>query len=351
MLLLKYFMLVHSVKFYFLLLLPTLLLCGCDMQRNETRHPLFIKAKKLEQQGNYSAAVIYYQRFLNVYPTSPAAHKALATIYDEDLLQYIPAIYHYDCYLKYAQNATDRADMKKWRDATQRKYYLKTRDQYNDQNDVQVLKRKNNILKKKLLKSSSQRTTLINYIKKMKRDIAITRTTVEQYKARAIGLEIKLETLKRDRNKLKEQLTQTRSELADARATNLKLTGADNDTEHEGKTVLADNDGDDEQNDEHSTTTEAATDAKPAPQVDESKQAPKTVLADNPTPEKESAKSITAQSYTVKRGDTLSSISRKFYGAAKYYRHIMNANTRILKSANQLQQGQQLLIPPLDNNP
>ena len=49
--------------------------------------------------------------------------------------------------------------------------------------------------------------------------------------------------------------------------------------------------------------------------------------------------------YTVKAGDTLSKISRQFYGDANQYTKIFNANRNILRDPNTLSPGQELLIP------
>ena len=49
--------------------------------------------------------------------------------------------------------------------------------------------------------------------------------------------------------------------------------------------------------------------------------------------------------YTVKAGDTLSKISREFYGDASQYTKIFNANRGILKDPNTINPGQELLIP------
>ena len=49
--------------------------------------------------------------------------------------------------------------------------------------------------------------------------------------------------------------------------------------------------------------------------------------------------------YTVKPGDTLSKISRQFYGDANQYTRIFNANRDILRDPNTISPGQELLIP------
>ncbi|HKP72381.1 MAG TPA: LysM peptidoglycan-binding domain-containing protein [Pyrinomonadaceae bacterium] len=52
-----------------------------------------------------------------------------------------------------------------------------------------------------------------------------------------------------------------------------------------------------------------------------------------------------AQSYTVKSGDTLSKISKQFYGDANEYMQIFYANRDQLKDPDKIQVGQELKIP------
>jgi len=51
------------------------------------------------------------------------------------------------------------------------------------------------------------------------------------------------------------------------------------------------------------------------------------------------------QTYTVKPGDTLSKISKQFYGNSNDYMRIFNANKDKLKDPDQVQAGQELKIP------
>jgi LysM repeat protein len=51
------------------------------------------------------------------------------------------------------------------------------------------------------------------------------------------------------------------------------------------------------------------------------------------------------KTYTVKPGDTLSKISKEFYGSANAYMRIFNANKDQLKDPDHIQAGQQLKIP------
>ena len=52
-----------------------------------------------------------------------------------------------------------------------------------------------------------------------------------------------------------------------------------------------------------------------------------------------------ARTYTVKKGDSLSGISQKFYGTAKRWKHIVEANKEILGSNHMLKPGMTLVIP------
>lgn len=52
------------------------------------------------------------------------------------------------------------------------------------------------------------------------------------------------------------------------------------------------------------------------------------------------------QTYTVKSGDTLSKISKQYYGDSNEYMRIFYANRDKLKDPNKIQVGQQLVIPP-----
>jgi nucleoid-associated protein YgaU len=49
--------------------------------------------------------------------------------------------------------------------------------------------------------------------------------------------------------------------------------------------------------------------------------------------------------YTVRAGDTLSKISREYYGDPNQFTKIFNANRSILKDPNSISPGQELVIP------
>ena len=51
------------------------------------------------------------------------------------------------------------------------------------------------------------------------------------------------------------------------------------------------------------------------------------------------------RSYTVQPGDTLASISRKFYKSSARWQRILDANSDILSKPSDLKPGQMLVIP------
>jgi nucleoid-associated protein YgaU len=52
-----------------------------------------------------------------------------------------------------------------------------------------------------------------------------------------------------------------------------------------------------------------------------------------------------SRTYTVKSGDSLSKISKQFYGDANQYMKIFQANRQQLNNPNEIQPGQELVIP------
>jgi LysM repeat protein len=64
-----------------------------------------------------------------------------------------------------------------------------------------------------------------------------------------------------------------------------------------------------------------------------------------PAPAAAPSPATPARTYTVKPGDTLSKISKQFYGDANEYMRIFYANRNTLKDPDKIQVGQTLTIP------
>src|SRR5256884_8057477 len=64
-----------------------------------------------------------------------------------------------------------------------------------------------------------------------------------------------------------------------------------------------------------------------------------------PTPGKTKGAETTSQTYVVQRGDTLASISRKFYKTSTRWKQILEANRNVIDNPKKLAAGQTLVIP------
>jgi tetratricopeptide (TPR) repeat protein len=79
-------------------------------------------------------------------------------------------------------------------------------------------------------------------------------------------------------------------------------------------------------------------------QIDEGR--PRPTATKSPSRHKE--KSSDSQTYTVQEGDTLASISRRFYKTSKRWREILEANDKKIDDPENLKTGQKLKIPLSD---
>ena len=55
-----------------------------------------------------------------------------------------------------------------------------------------------------------------------------------------------------------------------------------------------------------------------------------------------------AQTYTIEKGDTLSAISKRFYGKAKFWRQIFEANRDTIEDPDRIFPGQTIKLPAID---
>lgn len=54
------------------------------------------------------------------------------------------------------------------------------------------------------------------------------------------------------------------------------------------------------------------------------------------------------RSYTIEKGDTLSQISKRFYGKAKFWRQIHEANRDAIPDPDRIFPGQTIVLPAID---
>ena len=57
-----------------------------------------------------------------------------------------------------------------------------------------------------------------------------------------------------------------------------------------------------------------------------------------------------AQTYTIEKGDTLSAVSKRFYGKAKFWRQIYEANRDTIEDPDRIFRGQTIKLPAIDGD-
>lgn len=341
-----------------------LIVAGCDFRGGvESAHPLFINAEAARESGNHQAAADFFHRYLAVRYDSPQTHLRLATLYDENLDVPLQAVYHYQQFLHYAPDSPEREQVTRWKEAAKRKYYLRARLEYNDPEDVEMLKNSLEKNRVQLDEATAQNQRLLDYVEGIKKQLAAvnreqTRLKLTKEKA-VVDLELAREQLGRLREQnavllkerdamlsrmqtLKEQ-QRIRREKAEAELPT-SPEALDEDAvpaevfESEGEINQVEKVADELENIQAQTAELPDAETVSSEAVSPPRQPDAAV-----GPKHEQAR----QTYQVQRGDTLIGISRQFYGSGRHFRLIFEANRHILTSESSLAPGQTLTIPAL----
>ena len=134
--------------------------CG---SKNEKGHPLFIKAKHSENNGEYKKAVECYEKYLRVNPASAVTHYALAELYNDNIDDPFYAVYHFKEFLKLKPNSPDRDSIQSWIDAAEKKMadrILERDPESVSKEEVMKLKEYNEKYRNYLLKLKSRNAAL-----------------------------------------------------------------------------------------------------------------------------------------------------------------------------------------------
>lgn len=347
-------------------------LAGCGLQsKDETSHPLFKRAVKAQDANELGLAIKYFNRYLALKPESSITHLRLASIYDENLDQPLRAVYHYERFLEFAPNSPEAKDVKKWRDAALRKYYFRTRQKFNDPEDVGVLQNSLYLAKQELKKDKLELKKIKAVEKKLIQYAREKRDSENILKARLNSLQAAHKQTLEEMKKLREELRE-KSAPGENKKENEGEKKAEKDMKKQEEKAVPPKAPEGVITTEKPEKKEEKKNAEPEkkPVKPEEKKAekkeekslpviPKAVPsappfalkeADKPvveTAEPEVKPAIKERTYTVERGDSLSSISRKFYGSSKYYKLIFEANRDIIPSEKALRPGQVLKIPRL----
>ena len=334
-----------------------LLIGGCGPQSSGS-HPLMIRAESYIQQQKYDQAARDIKQYLLVNPESAYAHRRLAQIYDENLDAPELAVYHYSLCLEINPHIVGSGDVKKYLASARRRAYDRMKDEYNDQRTVDYLSKKI-----KEIKSSSEKDSLKN--EQMIKVVAAYKRYIFQVNNEKKKLKLELDSAKTLAEITKEKNTELENEidLLKKQIDKLKALVPENEVKTAAPMTETTTEPD-EKIDKPKDAEEAATESpvrknlipestvKPAgmqPHIIIEPQRTETTETATPFPDIKTVEETTAKQtfYTVQQGDTLSSISRKFYGSARHFNILLEANKKILPDASKLRVNQVLTIPEM----
>jgi len=359
--------------------LAILLLTGlCACQKHNDAHPLYVRAKKLLLENDFQTAAQCFSQYLEIYPQSAEAHKALGTIYDDRLKAPVLAIYHYRKFLEYAPaDHPDRPMVTRWIAAIEQKYYQQLKNRYNDPEDLKSTRVRYEMASDELgkLKTDYEQCHAklaecvdrikqdAYFIAKLKQQNAILMKETAAARQTADDQTQRSEALTRNLDEIKKINAILHQDLARFHDANVRLKEAAVITLRElDRTRAAIPPGPwkgldpDDLNDQPLVAwlrTYEDDPASPAALAAGLKRTPLPQVSPLPaTSEPPPAAAVSApvrtpsvRTYTVKSGDTLSGISKKFYGTSRQMQKILDTNKKILTSPAGLRSGQTLEIP------
>lgn len=356
-----------------LTILAALIFCiaaGCDfMESNDVGHPLFKQGKRELEKENYVDAIKYFQKYLRVRPESARTHLLMAGIYDENLDSQINAIYHYQEFLRLSPESAEAKNAENWLATAKRKYYVKMKTKFNDPEIVASLQDElagADIRIKKLVENHNKLVTVIDESKQsilqLNNQLSAVQSEKEKFDADlTISMEKqkKLETdfsaagdnlkkLDAENKRLQHLYLEEVQNAKNAAAETASAINALNALKAEHARTLASLAKINQPSQVPQMGPAANTDARPEA-LTETKIEEKNVTL--PSPESVSVpEMMNMRFYTVKSGDTLTKVSKLFYGTSKYYKLIQDENKAELGSESRMMPGQVLRIPPLKNN-
>lgn len=115
-------------------------LVSCDKSsRDESRHPLYVKAGKCKEKNRYDEAAKLYERYLEINPDSTKTHRELAGLYHDNLNDPMLAIYHYRRCLAANPVGEDAEQIRLWMEASEREYFNRLEKSYGDRTELNKL--------------------------------------------------------------------------------------------------------------------------------------------------------------------------------------------------------------------
>lgn len=317
--------------------------CGCA--DNSGNHPMLKKAAQSLRMGEYRNAELCYKKFLAQHPNNSGVHLSLANLYDEHLEEYLLAVYHYKEVLRLSPDAGAETvkNIEGFIKRCEQRYLQKGKTVKKVfLTDEQEIQRMTAAYKKNLAEQQKKAETELARLKKeaelaKKQELAEKQIQDSPKESKTeIKKDGKIHEVKAAEKKVEKQLSETL--IADSAET-VKNT-ADKvsekiipDTPAAAEKIQTDS-GIEVKKVQEKPTQTVINDFSKLPAMQMEKKAEKT------TPEAE-----TVKEYKVKRGDTFSHLSRKFYGSVRYYKQLMKYNN--ISTPNGLRVGKTIKVPPL----
>ncbi len=327
-----------TVPLALVIAIGTMVFSGCDFGGNR-KHPLMVKALRYKNEGDYEKAVKYLEEYLLINPKSYSMHYALAEIYDDNLNDDFLAVYHYREFLKYApKDSPDREPAEKFLASAEKDCYRQLHKRFADNRPLRELE-------EQLTRFKATHVSYQAYAKQeavIREQKALYRKIYYAYQNQKLDMmkvERELSIIKDRNDDLKKQIAKLKKTKSkpDKKLPPLKTV----------KSATSKKKPEDFPKPEAPKT--------PVKPVDSSGKVSIEGLIDRPPPPPPEKKTKTVivppkpkvRLYRIQSGDTLTRISRKFYGSSRYYRELYEVNKDSLKSVSDLRVGQRLKIPPL----
>ncbi|MBR2364425.1 MAG: LysM peptidoglycan-binding domain-containing protein [Lentisphaeria bacterium] len=305
-----------KMRFIFLIFVSAVLCsvpvsCSKDYTGKEKTHPVFVKAGTAQNSGDYAEAARLYEEFLLVAPKSAETHMRLAALYGDNLDSPLKAIYHYEKVIELRPDDTaNNENIRSFISASRRKLFEMLKKEYVDEEQETAVKLE-------LAKNQELVRKYREHIAEIRR-----RWTVQVEKWRAYVKEV-------------ERRNSSRAAATPAG----KNTAAKTPSRSAVKKDAVKKDKDTVKKD---TVKKAPAKAEVKTSAAKTKTAPENKSVSN---EKNAARLEVLGKHTVKKGETLHSISRKYYGSSRYYKLIAEANKGKLPANLGVRIGQVLVIP------
>lgn len=260
-----------------------------DYVGKEKSHPFFVKAGSCKSVGNYKEAAQYFEEFLNVCPRSPITHYELASLYNDNLNDPIKAVYHYQRYLELDKHSADAENVSKFIEVAKKKIFDDLSKQYENA-DTSKAYAETDMAKKRLAQYVEYSAKLREQNQKLREQNLIMRKRIESFSRESVKF----------RETAKSLREQSEKEPEDAPAP---------------------------------AQTSAAQETQ--------KTAPAAVQTETQT------QAAASKTHKVVKGDNLYNLSKKYYGSAKYWTVLRDANKEKLGRNSSVRIGQTIVVPEL----